>query len=70
MDDQRASEVAAAFGIEAPPLSTFRIEPGNSQDVQGLILGYTAFSEDEIRVGVQRLAEALRSMTSENVLFY
>jgi len=58
-DDQRASEVAAAYGIEAPPLSTFRIEPGNSQ---GLLLGYTAFSEEEIRKGVQRLAEALRSM--------
>ena len=58
-DDQRASEIAAAYGIEAPPLSTFRIEPGNSQ---GLLLGYTAFSEDEIRSGVQRLAEALRSM--------
>jgi GntR family transcriptional regulator / MocR family aminotransferase len=58
-DDQRASEVAAAYGIEAPPLSTFRIEPGNSQ---GLLLGYTAFSEDEIRMGVQRLAEALRSI--------
>ena len=58
-DDQSASEVAAAYGIEAPPLSTFRIEPGNSK---GLLLGYTAFSEDEIRIGVQRLAEALRSM--------
>ncbi|HEY6286365.1 MAG TPA: PLP-dependent aminotransferase family protein, partial [Ktedonobacteraceae bacterium] len=59
MNDQRASEVAAAYGIEAPPLSTFRIESENSQ---GLLLGYTAFSEDEIRVGVQRLGEALRSM--------
>jgi GntR family transcriptional regulator / MocR family aminotransferase len=59
MNDRRASEVAAAYGIEAPPLSTFRIEPGNSQ---GLLLGYTAFSEDEIRAGVQRLAEALRSI--------
>jgi GntR family transcriptional regulator/MocR family aminotransferase len=59
MDDQRASEIAAAYGIEAPPLSTFRIEPGNSQ---GLLLGYAAFSEYEIRIGAQCLAEALRSM--------
>lgn len=59
-DDQRASEAAAAYGIEAPPLSTFRIKPGNSQ---ALLLGYTAFSEDEIRRGVQRLAEALWSIT-------
>jgi len=28
-----------------------------------LLLGYAAFSEDEIRIGVQRLAEALRSRT-------
>ncbi len=60
MDDQRTSEVAAAYGIEAPHLSTFRIESGNSH---GLLLGYTAFSEDEIRIGAQRLAEALRSIT-------
>jgi GntR family transcriptional regulator / MocR family aminotransferase len=58
-DDQKASEIAAAYGIEAPPLSTFRIEPGDSQ---GLLLGYTAFSEDEIRIGVQQLAEALQSI--------
>ncbi len=69
-DDQRASEVAATYRIEAPPLSTFRIESWNSQDAQGLLLGYTAFSEDEIRIGVQHLAEALRNMTSENDLFH
>ena len=57
--DRRVSEVAAAYGIEAPPLSIFRIAQGNSQ---GLLLGYTAFSEDEIRVGVQRLVEALQLM--------
>ena len=67
---QRVSQVAATYGIEAPPLSAFRIEPGNSLDTQGLLLGYTAFSEDEIRIGVQRLAEALQSMKSENVLFH
>ena len=59
LNDQRASETAAAYGIEAPPLSTFRIEPGSSQ---GLLLGYTAFTEDEIRRGVKRLAEALQSL--------
>ena len=58
-DDQIASEVAEVFGIEAPPLSTFRIERGNPQ---GLLLGYTAFREDEIRTGVQRLAQAMESM--------
>jgi GntR family transcriptional regulator/MocR family aminotransferase len=58
-DDQRASQSAATYGIEAPPLSAFRIEPGNTQ---GLLLGYAAFSEDEILIGVQHLAEALRTM--------
>jgi GntR family transcriptional regulator/MocR family aminotransferase len=58
-DDQRASQVAATYGIEAPPLSAFRIEPGNTQ---GLLLGYTAFSENEIRIGVRHLAEALQAI--------
>jgi GntR family transcriptional regulator / MocR family aminotransferase len=58
-DDQRASQSAATYGIEALPLSAFRIEPGNTQ---GLLLGYAAFSEDEIHRGVQHLAEALRTM--------
>jgi GntR family transcriptional regulator/MocR family aminotransferase len=60
MDDQKASQRAAAYNIEAPSLSTFRIEPGNTH---GLLLGYTAFNNEEIRIGVQHLAEALRSMT-------
>jgi GntR family transcriptional regulator/MocR family aminotransferase len=60
MDDQHASQRAKAYGIEAPALSTFRIEPGNTH---GLLLGYTAFNKEEIRIGVQRLAEALRTMT-------
>jgi GntR family transcriptional regulator/MocR family aminotransferase len=59
LNDQRASQAAAAFGIEAPPLSTFRIEQGSSQ---GLLLGYTAFTESEILRGVKRLAEALESL--------
>jgi GntR family transcriptional regulator / MocR family aminotransferase len=59
LDDQSASKRAATHGIEAPPLSIFRIEPGNTQ---GLLLGYAAFSEDEIRTGVQHLAAALRNM--------
>lgn len=62
MDDQRAAQRAANSGIEAPPLSAFRIEPVNTQDAQGLLLGYTAFSENEIRVGVQQLAETLSNM--------
>ena len=52
-------KAAATYEIEAPPLSTFRIEPGNAQ---GLLLGYAAFSEDEIRIGVQHLAKALRAV--------
>jgi GntR family transcriptional regulator / MocR family aminotransferase len=60
LDDQQASQRAATHGIEAPPLSTFRIEPGKTQ---GLLLGYTAFNKEEIRTGVQHLAMALQNMT-------
>ncbi len=35
LNGQRASEAAAAFGIEAPPLSAFRIAPGSSQVLKG-----------------------------------
>jgi GntR family transcriptional regulator / MocR family aminotransferase len=60
--DQRASQRATTYGIEAPPLSAFRIEPVNAKNTQGLLLGFSAFSENEIRTGVQQLAEALRTL--------
>jgi GntR family transcriptional regulator/MocR family aminotransferase len=57
-DDQAASEKAGSNGVFAPALSTFYLgKPGPP----GLLLGYTGVSDDEIRAGVDRLADALIS---------
>jgi GntR family transcriptional regulator / MocR family aminotransferase len=58
VDDVEASRQAAAHGVEAPPLSLYSLEPPRHG---GLLLGYTAVGEKEIRDGVQRLAKALRA---------
>jgi GntR family transcriptional regulator / MocR family aminotransferase len=55
-DDGAASRAAAGHGVEAAPLSAFRIRPGGRG---GLVLGYAGFTEREIRDGVHRLARAL-----------
>src|SRR5919202_636577 len=51
VDDRVVSQRAAAFQVEAPPLSAFamsRLKRG------GLVLGYAAVSVPEIREGVRR----------------
>lgn len=56
LDDQSAAQRAAAYQIEVTPLSWYSLRethPG------ALLLGYGAVPEDEIAVGVRRLAEAL-----------
>jgi GntR family transcriptional regulator/MocR family aminotransferase len=58
LDDRRAAAAAAAQGVETPPLTPFRIEPGGAP---GLLLGYAAITPVEIAVGVRRLATALRA---------
>jgi GntR family transcriptional regulator/MocR family aminotransferase len=58
LDDQEVSAAAGAAGIEAPPLSRYRLEPGRG----GLMLGYAAYDVRPIREGVRRLAEVLRSL--------
>ncbi len=47
-----------AYEVEAPPLSTYYMEP---PERGGLLLGYTGVNEQEIRDGVSRLATALRA---------
>jgi GntR family transcriptional regulator/MocR family aminotransferase len=59
VDDVDASQRAAAHGVEAPPLSLYSLEPLRRR---GLLLGYTAVGEKEIREGVQRLAKALQAL--------
>ena len=60
VDDVEASRRAAAFGVGAPPLSTYSLRPLRRG---GLLLGFTAVGEKEIRHGVQRLAKALHTLT-------
>ncbi|HEX8070572.1 MAG TPA: PLP-dependent aminotransferase family protein [Pyrinomonadaceae bacterium] len=59
VDDQQAARAAAAVGIDAQPLSSFRLKPGGRG---GLLLGYAAFDERQIRHAVRQLAAALRSL--------
>ena len=57
-DDRAASRAAAARGVEAIPLSWYADEP---LQYGGLMLGYAATPESEIRAGVHRLSAALDS---------
>ena len=59
MDDLAAARQAASHGVDTVPLSSFGMEP---MERGGLILGYAAVSEHEIRDGVRRLAAALHSL--------
>lgn len=55
-NDRKASRLAAKHGVEAPAISLYGGPPDGRG---GLMLGYAAVSEDGIRSGVRRLAEAL-----------
>jgi GntR family transcriptional regulator/MocR family aminotransferase len=59
-DDREAANRAAAKGVEATALSCYGIEPLHRG---GLLLGYSAVGEDEIRAGVRRLEAALRELS-------
>ncbi|HKP86705.1 MAG TPA: PLP-dependent aminotransferase family protein [Blastocatellia bacterium] len=59
-DDRKASEAAAGENVEAQALSAFRIK---HRTRGGLLLGYAGYDERQIRVGVRRLATALRGMS-------
>lgn len=56
-DDAAASRAAAERGLDAQPLSAFRMK---QRGRDGLILGYAAYNERQIREGVRQLAAALR----------
>jgi GntR family transcriptional regulator/MocR family aminotransferase len=56
MSSQRASALAKKLNIEAWPLDRFAPD---RKDVRGLLLGFAAFNESEIRAGVIGLAKAL-----------
>lgn len=56
VDDQAAAKAAAAHGVDAIPLSAFSIVPLQRH---GLVLGYSAYEVDDIRLAVKRLCAAL-----------
>ncbi|MGF1470221.1 MAG: PLP-dependent aminotransferase family protein [Rubrobacteraceae bacterium] len=59
VDDLEASRHAAAEGLETPALTRYETRPSGKK---GLLLGYAAVTEQEIQIGVRRLARALRTM--------
>jgi GntR family transcriptional regulator/MocR family aminotransferase len=56
IDDRDLERRALALGVEAPPLSSFRLDPGGPG---GLVLGFAALPPPAIRAGVRALARAL-----------
>lgn len=56
--DAVLSRRARQLGVEAPALATYREKPGGRA---GLVLGYAAYTERQIRQGVKKLAEAMES---------
>lgn len=58
MSDQEAADRAAAAGLAVSPLSGYY---EGEADRQGLMLGYAAVPEDEIRLAVRNLARVLEA---------
>ena len=58
-DDRNVAIAARACGVEVSPLSAYHFRPGGRG---GLLLGYAAYTERDIREGVQRLARALGAL--------
>lgn len=59
LDDAELHRRALALGVDAPPLSSFRIDPGAPG---GLVLGFAGLAPAAIRAGVGALARALAGM--------
>jgi len=58
MDDVAITQQATSQGLEVYPLSQLFLNPTGQRP--GLLLGYGAFNEEEIRTGVRQLAKVLR----------
>jgi GntR family transcriptional regulator/MocR family aminotransferase len=59
IDDRLAAGLAATEGVSTVPLSSFYRGPKKRS---GLLLGFAAFSESELRSGARKLARILRTM--------
>jgi DNA-binding transcriptional MocR family regulator len=57
MTSQHAASLAQKHDIECWPLDGFALE---RKDLRGLVLGFAAFDERQIRDGVVQLARALK----------
>lgn len=60
IDDRLVAEKAAALGIKSPAVSSFSLTPPKERG--GLVLGYTATGERQIKQGVRQLAEAVKDL--------
>ncbi|MEW6736352.1 MAG: PLP-dependent aminotransferase family protein [Acidobacteriota bacterium] len=60
VDDKTAAKKAADYGLEVSPLSGYSPNP---LPHSGLVLGYTAINERQIKDGVKRLAKALSQVS-------
>ena len=58
LDDQAASSALQEREVVAPPLSFYS---QRSLDRDGLVLGYAAVDEADIRAGVDQISEALNA---------
>jgi GntR family transcriptional regulator/MocR family aminotransferase len=59
VDDRIVAEKAAARGIKAAAVSSFSL---TKQERGGLVLGYAATGEKQIKQGVRQLAEAMKDL--------
>ncbi len=58
-DDRRAAELAATVGVEVAPLSRYSLEP---LPRGGLLLSFANSNQEELLLGVKRLAAALKQL--------
>jgi DNA-binding transcriptional MocR family regulator len=56
MDDKLISHHAAEYGLRVAPVSKYSVNP---LPRSGLLLGYTAFNERQIKEGVKKLGRVL-----------
>ena len=68
IDDVYAAEQITTHNIATNPISKYYLEHSN---LSALVLGYAAFSEQEIRQGIEQVAIALeKKVISENMVRY
>lgn len=63
-DDRQVWEAAARQGLRTPPASTFYV--GNTSPRQGLLLGFSPITPDEIRTAMPKLAQAIEEVMTQS----